>query len=172
MNISYGERLILKMLCDLYEHLGVHGEINHKVVAEAITSGNTWSLDWDVLSDVEDPSAAVVKETGEIMTMWSVIEREYADLKQADKDQLKKDLGLVQDPRFEGFDGNNDAHFGVAKHLVEQMGRFDNFSRRDLNSHSAVSLPRYRSMLPKYNAVALRNHGRVTGQDLSEILSR
>lgn len=172
MNISYGEKLILRMLCDLYEHLKINGDINHKAVAEAIDSGNTWSLDWDVLPDAEGPSAAVVKETCDIMSMWTVIEREYATLDQSEKDQLKSDLRLRNDPRFEGFDGNNDAHYGVARHLVTQLGRFSNFSSRDLNSHSAMSLPRYLEMLPKYRAVATRNHGSVTTKDLAEILGR
>ena len=49
---------------------------------------------------------------------------------------------------FDGFDGNNDRHYGLASFLVQDMGRFEEFKGRPLNSHSQSSMPKYRNMLP------------------------
>jgi uncharacterized protein YfbU (UPF0304 family) len=40
-------------------------------------------------------------------------------------------------PKFHGFDGNNETEYmGIARFLVEQLGRFTDFKGRDFNSHS------------------------------------
>jgi len=49
---------------------------------------------------------------------------------------------------FDGFDGNNDRHSGLASFLVQDMGRSEEFKGRPLNSHSQSSLPKYRNMVP------------------------
>lgn len=155
--LSYGEKLELLLLCDLLDSLKVSGDVDRGKIREAIASGNTWSLSWNVLPDNKEPSGEVVRETADILSMWRVLERDFALLTDADQQKVIDAVGFGSAPCFEGFDGNHDPHFGVASHLIENMGRFEEFSDRDLNSHTSSSLPRYRSSLHAYKD-ALRSH--------------
>ncbi len=38
------EKLILNMLCEIYEHMGVKGAIDHKLVQRTIWGGHGWGL--------------------------------------------------------------------------------------------------------------------------------
>jgi hypothetical protein len=42
MKLTDSEKLTLIMLCEIYEKLGIKGELDSKFVKEAIFSGNTW----------------------------------------------------------------------------------------------------------------------------------
>jgi hypothetical protein len=39
MTLSDGEKLILVMLCDIYRHLGIKGEVKPDFILETIDSG-------------------------------------------------------------------------------------------------------------------------------------
>ncbi len=44
MQLSDGEKLILMMLCDLYDKNEIEGEIDHTFVRDAIFENQTWAL--------------------------------------------------------------------------------------------------------------------------------
>jgi hypothetical protein len=58
--------------------------------------------------------------------------------------------GTVAITVFDGFDGNNDDHKGVAFVLVEKLGRFGDLIGATNNSHSLASLRTYKQMLDRY----------------------
>ena len=63
---------------------------------------------------------------------------ELADaLSDPDKKRVETEAKISgKDPKFMGFDGNNEAeHLGVARFLIDYLGRFSSFGGRDLNSH-------------------------------------
>jgi uncharacterized protein len=71
----------------------------------------------------------------------------------ADQAKVKQQAGSnVHYLEFQGFDGNNDSHFHIASYIVDDLGRFDEYKGKELNSHSIGSLPKYRKMLPKYKS--------------------
>ncbi|MGI9361688.1 MAG: hypothetical protein ACR2O7_09005 [Parasphingorhabdus sp.] len=77
-----------------------------------------------------------------------IIESSIAKLTGAEAEEAKG----CHSTKFDGFDANNDDHYGVARTMIEELGEFSN-SRQgvNVNSHSQSSLPRYRSMYKKFD---------------------
>lgn len=144
------ERLILVMLCELYEKLGIKGEIDPKFVKEAIYSGNLWGLTWKYggIFEIEEKHPDTVSEVTDILDMYWFIETTYARLSDEDKERIKKEAEpFGDDVVFKGFDGNNELeHKSVAHFLIDQLDRFSGFEGRYLNSHYP-SIETYRRML-------------------------
>ena len=155
MTLSDGEKLILVMLADLSRAMKVGGDVDPEFVRSTIHSGHLWGLKWQY-PDIFGADATlpeVVRETCDILTMWQVLERSYGRLSEADRARVSSEAAPVgQDVRFAGFEANEEPHFGVATHLVEKLGRFDEFAGRDLNSH-APSIDMHRRMLTAFNLI-------------------
>ena len=138
MELSHGEKLILVMLCDLYEKLKIDGEIDPQLVSSAIASGNLWALEWQYPSVFHgsEPTQSMIHETLNILDMWSFLERAYNGLSLADKARVEKETTVFRDARFRGWDGNGEARYiGIARFLVDKLHRFQEFKGRELNSH-------------------------------------
>lgn len=139
MNLTPGEKLTLFMLSEIYEHLEIKGEVDPKFIKSAIANGKLFGLEWDYAGILhgEDTPKSVVRETADIMTMWSVLEAHYGRLDSTEKAHVDASIPSYEHVVFAGFDGNDGAgHYGVAKFLVEDMRRFSEFVGRSLNSHS------------------------------------
>lgn len=139
MKMSDGEKIVILMLTELCEKLGIHGEMDPDFLRSAIFNDMLWGIRWKYpgipFSEAEDP--AVVKEVVDILDMWSFVERAYAHL---DADQKAELADLVshfgKDPKFRGFDGNNESEYmGTALFLVNELERFQEFKGRDFNCH-------------------------------------
>jgi uncharacterized protein len=174
MTLSNGERLILVMLCEIYEKLGIKGEVDAKFVQSAIYSGNLWGLQWHYpgIFDVEDHDREVVSEVANILDMWWSIESAYAKFTKAEREKVAaSDTPFAKNVKFPGFDGNNEGEYlSVARFLVDDLERFTHFKGRDLNSHMP-SLGVYRRMFevfdPMRRELALRTLG---PDDIIELL--
>lgn len=148
MTLSDGEKLILYMLSDLYKSLKVEGEIDPGFVCQAIISGNLWGLQerYGGLFATNDTEPAVVTEVVNFLDMWSILEEHLERFSAGDRTRVKSEAFGAD--HYQGFDGNHDhEHRGVARFLIEDLGRFSRFKARvDLNSHSQATLPKYRAM--------------------------
>ena len=139
MKISDGEKLILLMLSEVYEKLGIEGEIDPDFIKSSIFSDNLWGIPWKYsgipFEDQEDPE--IVKEVIDILDMWSFIESSYDKLSEEDKTYLEEEAKpFGKDPKFTGFDGNNESSYmGKALFIVNDLNRFEEFKGRDFNSH-------------------------------------
>jgi uncharacterized protein len=100
MKLSEGERLILFMLSEIYEHLGIQNGIDPKFVQSAICDGHAWGLkrQYPNLFSVE-ADQSVIDEVSNILEMWSFLESSYDQLSMAGKARLSTV------PRFGGFGG-------------------------------------------------------------------
>ena len=155
MKLTQGEKLILMALAAAKDG---KEELDLDFVRSAILSGNLWALTWQFTGiPTDDVDPKIAEETAEILAMWSYIEHSVRELPAEQKEKLAKDA-YPYSLEFSGFDGNNDTHYGVASFMIEDMGRFDEFRTRPLNSHTQTSLPSYRRMLPTYNE-EMRSHG-------------
>lgn len=162
MKLSDGEKLIILMLSELYEKLGVEGEIEPDFIKSAIFGNQLWGLKWKYsgipFEESEDPE--VVKKVVDILDMWHFIEYAYYNLTESEKQQLKIDAEpFGEEPKFSGFDGNNEAEYmGTAIFLVNDLERFQEFKGRDFNSHMQ-SVELYNRMLEVFEPirVTLRN---------------
>lgn len=174
MKISDGEKLILLMLSELYEKLGIDGEIEPEFVRSAIFSNNIWAIPWKYsgipFEDQDDPE--IVKEVLNILDMWSLIEHSYALLSEKDKKHLE-DIAAPfgKDPKFPGFDGNNESSYmGTASFIVNDLDRFEEFKGRNFNSH-CPSLDGHRRMLATLDEIReSMDFGPLSTEDLAKIL--
>lgn len=174
MKISDGEKLILLMLSELYEKMGIKGEFEPEFIKSAIFRDHLWGIPWKYsgipFEDQETPE--IVKEVVDILDMWSFIEHGYQNLSDEDKAQLEKDAGpFGKDPQFRGFDGNNESeHMSVASFLINDLERFEEFKGRSMNSH-CPSIETYGRMLAVFEPMR-RNlmSGRLSLSNLTTIL--
>lgn len=174
VRISDGEKIIVMMFRDVYKHLKIRGEIDPDFVSEAICSGHLWGLDWKYPgifhSDLGDQR--VVSEVADILTMWSSMEWGYKKLSKKEKERIAAEAEpFGKDVKFRGFDGNNESrYYSVALFLIEQLGRFEEFKKRDLNSHFP-SLDAYRQMLPVFDRMKSTMHGgHLSAKQIIELL--
>lgn len=150
MQMSNGERLIAVMLAEVMEALKLNQEIDPSLVKSLVINNDGWALrrKYSGMFDSESSSDEVVSETTNILWMWGIIESSIAKLTGAEAEEAKGWHWTA----FNGFDANNDPHFGVARTMIEELGEFST-SRKgvNLNSHSQTSLPRYRRMVEKFD---------------------
>jgi uncharacterized protein len=149
MKLSDGEKLILIMLCEIYEKLGIKKEVDPELVQNAIFDGNLWGLEWAFpgIFDRSEPSDQAVYETVNVLDMWSFLEEGYEKLSPEQKERVKKESSTFGEVRFRGWDGNREnVYIGIARFLVEHLGKFQKFKGRDLNSHKPY-VAEYRRML-------------------------
>lgn len=156
IRLSAGERLVTLMLCDVLKALPPKSdrEFDPETVKEIVGNGHLWALkseySWVFNRTMDDP--AVVDEVFEILGMWEQIHESFDALEPPAKETILKEAGLVKAPRYEGFDGNNDDHYGVAFFIIKNMDRFEGFEKA-LNSHTQSTLPMYRRMLEVYKTI-------------------
>lgn len=150
MEIRPVERLILTMLTEIYDNLKIKGEVDASLVRSALFGGHSWVFDWEMpgIAKVEEKPERLVRETVDILDMYDFLELSYADLEPDDRAGID-DWRI----RFPGFDGNNETdHIGIARFFVEELGRFERFRGRDLNSHHPT-LDRARAMLKTFEPI-------------------
>jgi uncharacterized protein YfbU (UPF0304 family) len=140
MELSNGEKLMIMMLADLLKAQNVDGDIDADFVSEAITSGNSWALrnKYPGIFHGEEASDAVVRKVHDVLTTWSVIERAVAELSPEDRAKLEEEAApFGKNPRFPGFDGNNESEYrSAATFMIEKLGFYPEFADRSaLNSH-------------------------------------
>lgn len=151
MKLTNSEKLILIMLSEVYEKLGIDDKsgIDPKFVQSAIYSGNTWGFEWKYsgVFDSSEPSPPEVNEVVNYLDMWSFIEEAFEDLGEDGKTELEdKAAPFGKNVLFPGFDGNNEPEYlGITRFLTEDLDRFTRFKGRELNSHTP-SVATYRRM--------------------------
>jgi hypothetical protein len=176
MKLTNPEKLILTMLSEIHEKLGIQDGVNTKLLTRAISSNNTWALSWEmpgIVGDTREPAPPEVKEVLDILGMWSFMEEAYEKFDATEKATVKADADpFGNHVRFAGFDGNNETELlSIAEFLIEDMGRFSRFKGRDLNSHSP-SIDSYGRMLAIFERIrpTLIGHG-LSAEQVVEILS-
>ena len=170
---SSGERLIIAMLCELYQHLNVDAGIDPTLVEEAVAGGHHWALEWAYELFEGPVDRKVPREVADILEMWWTIEWSYDQLSEEEQGSLETDAEITQeDARFRGFDGNEEiTHYSVAEVMINGLGRFRHFKGRDLNSHWPY-LQRYRSMLVLYKPMkqSLKVGKHLTSEQITKLV--
>lgn len=150
VRLTHADRLVTRLLCEIHNHLKIKNGIDPSLVEEVIRGGHYWALKWEyqgIFHEHED-SEDVLREVVDVLDMWSFLETGYSKLSKKDKERVEKEAApFGTSPRFRGFDANNETeHSGIARFLVDKLGRFSAFSGRELNSH-CPSIDTYRRML-------------------------
>jgi uncharacterized protein len=134
-NLTDGEKLILIMLTEIYEHLRINDGIDPQFVQSAISSGNVWGLKWKypAILGAVDPDPATVSEVVNLLEMWECIESSYDKLSAQEKALVDgASPPISKDPKFSGFD--EALYNGTARFLIDDLEQFSSFNGRGLNS--------------------------------------
>lgn len=156
MKLSNPEKLILLMLGEIYDKLGL-SDIDTKLLRSAIHSENTWALDWEmpgIVGGDNEPTPPLVQDVVNYLDMWSFLEEAYGTFDPPTREHVaRKAESFGRYVRFPGFDGNNESKaLSIARILVNDMGRFSRFKGRDLNSHAPI-MPSYVRMLKVFSTI-------------------
>jgi len=133
-----------------------------------IWDGQYWAASWKMPglfhNEAADPHNVSI--VADILTMWDCIERGYEKLSNADKARVRESTPSQKTaPEFEGFDGNDEIEFvGIARFLVEQLGRFSRFKDRDFDAHMSTLVDN-RDMLAKFKPMLERLRGGALGAE-------
>lgn len=175
MKLSNGEKLILVMMSEIYEKLGIKGELDPRFIKASIFDNQLWGLRWkyEGILQSDEPNPPEVDETTDILDMYRMMGDAFKGLPPTDQADVKKQAGHnTSYLDFPGFDGNNDAHFFIAKFLVEELGRYQERKGSEMNSHTSSSIDRYRQMLPVFKKARGRSGGGgLTKQEIIDILN-
>ena len=153
-----GEKIILGLLINLCKP-GSGGE-DADFIEKAVTGGHYWALreKYRGLYNVDVDNPNDVEEVREILTMWDQIEYGFSKLSLMEKELVITHTNRKLDEvKFLGFDGNNEyKHMNIAKFMIHNLGLFEKFSGRDLNSHIPM-LKGYKDMLTEYRRFSGRH---------------
>lgn len=136
------------------------------LVQQSIYGGHHWALGLQMTgvlhNHVDDPRNLYT--VLEIMSMWDAVERAYRGFPEQARKQIEEAVGaLGRDPKFMGFDGNNESEFmGIASFLVKHLDRFEDFKGRSFNAH-APTLGRYTRMAEAFASI----QGELIGRAMS-----
>jgi uncharacterized protein len=171
---SDGEKLIMHMLCDIYKHLKINGDIDPEFIESALAGGHYWALKWEytgIFHDHFDDKKAL-EDVVNILDMWFFIESGYNGLSSKEKKLIEKEAApFGTHVKFIGFDGNNESEYmGIAKFLVEKMDRFQLFKGRNFNSHMPI-LSAYKRMFSVFEPMRTTLYGReLSSSEIIKIL--
>ena len=88
----------------------------------------------------------VRSEARNLLEMWIALEDSWAALPSATRAWLKiGEPTLVKHPLI-GFDANHDLHYGAARDLASEPGRFSRFAGKIVDFHTQASLLKQRGM--------------------------
>ena len=136
------------------------------LIQGAISGGHLWALEIElpgIFGSTED-NLVFRNNVIEILDMWDSIETGYERL----TDDEKRQIG--EEPKFHGFDGNYEAeYYTIALFLVEDLGRFERFKGRGLNSHVPM-LYKYRPMVTEFQHMQKEPGGLVGAGAIIQLL--
>lgn len=153
LGMSDAEKLIILMICDIID--GNSHEIDTNFIRNAISKGQSWAIreryDGILGTDVD---GSIVSEVYDILDMCWAVEDGFSKLSTNDKNLVQSNVGDFSGHAFRGFDGNHEIEYmGVAQFMINDMGKYEIFSDRPMNSHAPM-LGRYRNMVNEYKKIA------------------
>jgi uncharacterized protein len=162
MKLSNPEKLILLMLSEIYDKLGLT-DVDTNLLSSAIRTENTWALDWEmpgVVGSDGEPTPPLVIDVVNYLDMWSFLEEAHSSFDLPAKERVAAEAEpFGSHVRFPGFDGNNEGEaISIANILVNDMGRFSRFKGRNLNSHAPL-MDNYRRMYNVFEPIRVSLSG-------------
>jgi uncharacterized protein len=173
MNLTNPEKLILIMLSEIQEKLGIDKDTDIKFLKDAIYNDQTWALSWNmpgIVGDNPSETPPEVKIVSNILTMWTSIELTCGRFEESEKTRIQSEVNRYSSyGKFLGFDGNEESKYlNIADFLINKMGRFSHFEGRDLNSHREM-LEIYRNMYEIFDSIS--STGNLTADQIITILN-
>lgn len=161
------------MLCEIYEHLGVQGEVDPEFVRSALFKGQEWGLKRAYPGVFDDPPyPETISEVFDLLDMWRGIEKRFGRLADEERQRIEAEVApFGGDVRFRGFDIKTELpHCGVAEFMICALDCYQEFKGRFVSANG-TNLEAYRRMLPVYKSLEGSRSSREFGaSDLLKIL--
>jgi len=134
------EKLTLLMMCDLFDHLEVNGEIDSSIVREAVISGNVWAIErkYPMLLSTEDVSKDVQKRVDAALSAYRNLSHSLRKLTSDESNELKTKHNIKTHEhaiQFPGYDGNNESEYLSVTSMLGTLGLYAEQQEIDKNSH-------------------------------------
>lgn len=152
MEFSDPQKLIVTLLTDIHQALGIENSIDPMLAQRLVNSDRGWALGWaypGIFESTETPEHA--KFVADVLDMWDFLMQAIEELDPADRARLEA-LSPVfgKNVAFNGFDGNNETELmSTVSIFVNDLGRWSRFKGQDFNSHMPCA-DGYARMLEKY----------------------
>lgn len=172
MKLSDGEKLIIHMLSKLYEKNNIEDDINTGLIESAIAYDQLWAINIEYPGIVGADVPEDVDKIIAILNMWQHIEDDYSKLTYEQKRQLEDKVPFDgKDPKFTGFHHKDEIEpLSIVKFLVKELGRFDNFNARKLDSYN-LELDGYLRMLDVFQTFSKdMRHKALNVEQITDIL--
>lgn len=144
--INNFQKLISYNLYEILKKLDADNREYYEQCQKIIENGSESDIE-DLTYFLNGTSEYVKKETYDILEMYSNLEDAQEKLT-----LNNENTGKVT---FRGFDGNEEAeHYNYCKYIVNDEGKYSEFSDRELNSHFP-HLNTYRAMLERYKKIVI-----------------
>jgi uncharacterized protein YfbU (UPF0304 family) len=154
------ERLMLWMLSEVLKgQFGEGTDERIKLIQDVLFGGHFWALGLKMPALIHSniDSKADLKFVQDTLEMWNIIELSIESLNESDKNNISN---YKKAYRFCGFDGNKEYKFlAIANFLIDNMGYYNTFRGRDLNSH-IEKLEKYKNMLFIFSQKRSKLNGR------------
>lgn len=163
MKLTLAERQILYNQYKILEHL--EKDNSHGTIAEILKYGYTGR--YDRIFDVhqEEIPIEICVETDYIFDMYRLINLTISKLTSEERESI--DLDKIA---FDGFDANNDPHYGYASFIINKMKKYQEHDKINLNSHSSSTIRKYRKMLEYYNAKRKQEGWKMDFDELKKLI--
>ena len=151
--LTFTERLILANQFKILSIIDKNDSDSHKYCEEIVTHGYE-GFYGELYTEIQNPILEeICTETCNILNMYREVENAIALLNDDEKEKV--DLEKIN---FQGFDANNDRHFGFMTFLVDKSGRYDEYKGKDINSHTMSSIGKYKRILRTFNTFGGDKH--------------
>lgn len=167
--LSLAERAILANQYHILARLSPDEAEYFEVKAEILTRGYEGQY-YEILQSFDHPIPEdITTEVHDILTMYRLVTPSIDLLNEEEQKELQ-----TKSIRFEGFDANNDVHYSIADFYINKKNLYAELKDIYLNSHTSLSLDKYRRMLTVFKRfkeeVSHRNPYKLSKEELTELV--
>lgn len=169
------EKLTVLMLCEIFKKLEIENSFDPDLISQAISSGDTWVLDWKYgIRDEGSVRPPHVREVGDTLDMYSFLRDSFQRLDEGDQAKVEAAVPNARaSVTFHGYDGNNETEYlSAARYMVDHLDAFE--SMKDVatrNSHMPV-VEMYARMFGAFEPIRANLVGRLmNAEEIIEVLA-
>lgn len=164
MKPTNAEKLILLMLVDLHEKLGIESKLSPSDLPTLLEHDVTWRAlnSYGVIG-----ASAEVQEVTSVLNMWEKIERCWEKLNPSDRAEvLARCPHIDRAPKFPGFSWFDDTNYADIAYELRQQGKISShYGPRGMEDAPEGISSSYKGMISAYAAVVAEVHEGWIGKD-------
>lgn len=168
MELSKKERLILFNQYEILKKINPDEEKYYEINQEILQNG--FAYDYNELASFiyDETPCSVSKFVYEVLQMYRCIRDSYNKYDAKDKKEFEK-----LDPKFQGFDGNEEPeYYSYACFVLEKLGKYEESyedGKIEINSHCNM-VEEYKEMISRWKEVRIGKYDSLTIEQIKYII--